>query len=274
MNEHPVLHAFPGRPLAVVRDAAHRRRRLLMLIGALLLFAPLIWFAATTLQTRALRADLGQRGVAAEVLSAEGSCLSRRNITGDTPSGCNLDVRYRVRPEHGGGEREASVYLPGAAPLVFAPPVLYDPQDPGRVMTEADVQRGDPFMNLAVPIFFFSVIPVIALLIWFATGDGALKAAAARPRPGIVPVERAVRDPKSNRLDIWFPRPGGGPPGKAAFRTGGPLLVTPPAGAPAGQQWALALLGTKDWPILLDQDLKALDLTDAERAAIQAAARS
>jgi hypothetical protein len=270
MNAHPIVHAFPDRAIALAPDPAATKRRRLQLAGVLLLFVPLIWFGYSTLHTRALRADLRTRGVPAEVLSAEGSCLSRRGITGDSPRGCNLDIRYRTRD--GGAERTASVYLPGAAPLVFAPPVLYDPEDPGRVMTKADVERGDPFMNLAVPLAAFTLIPLVALLVWFATGDGQLKRAAAAPRPTIVPVLRATRD-KQGRLAIVFPRPGGGPDGRALFATGEPLLVTPPAGAPAGSQWAAALLTAKDWPILLDQDLARLDLTPDERDAILRAAR-
>ena len=190
MNDHPVLHAFPRRPIALVRDPARARRRLVLLIGVLLLFVPLIWFAGSTIHTRALRADLRARGVPAEVIDAQGSCYSRRNISGDTPRGCNLDIRYRT--QEGGAERSAKVYLPGAAPLVFAPPVLYDPQDPARVMTKADVDRGDPFMNLAVPFVLFTLLPLVALLVWFATGDGKLRKAAAAPRPGIVPILRAT----------------------------------------------------------------------------------
>jgi len=271
MNDHPVLHAFPRRPIALVRDPARARRRLVLLIGALLLFVPLIWFAASTLHSRALRADLRARGVPAEVIDAQGNCYSRRSISGNTPRGCNLDIRYRTRADD--AERSAKVYLPGAAPLVFAPPVLYDPQDPARVMTKADVDRGDPFMNLAVPFVLFTLLPLVALLVWFATGDGKLRKAAAAPRPGIVPILRATRDPRTNRLQLFFPRPGGGPDGAATFASGGPLLVTPPAGGAEGRQWALALLAEKDWPLLLDEGLSRLDLTPEERESILRAAR-
>lgn len=272
MNDHPVLHAFPGRPIALVRDPAKTRRRAMLLVGAMLLFVPLIWFGASTLHTRALRADLRARGLPAEVLNAQGDCYSRRNVTGDTPRGCNFDIRYRTRD--GGPERTAKVYLPGAAPLVFAPAVLYDPQDPSRVMTRADVDRGDPFMNLAVPIVLFTLMPLVALLVWLATGDAALRRAASAPRPGIVPILRVTRDARTNRLRVFFPRPGGGPDGAATFATGGPLLVTPPPAEGEGRQWALALLTDKGWPVLLDETLSRLDLTPDERGAILRAARS
>lgn len=272
MSDAPVVRAFPRRPIVLAADPAAARRRMLLLVGALLLFLPLIWFGSSTLQERALRADLRARGVEAEVLTAEGSCLSRRGITGDTPSGCNLDIRYRVQDAHGGGEREAEVYLPGAAPLVFAPPALYDPEDPERVMTRADVERGQPFMNVAVPIVLFTLLPLLALLAWAASGRGALKQAAADPRPAIVPIVRAARHAQTNRLDIWFQRPDGGE-GLRSYKSGGPLLVAPPPEATPGQQWVLALLTAKGWPILLDQELAELDLTDAERAAIWQAAR-
>lgn len=272
MSDTAAVRAFPRRAIALVANPAATRRRTLLLVGALLLFLPLIWFGYTTLQERALRADLRARGVEAEVLTADGSCLSRRGITGDTPRGCNLDIRYRVQDAHGGGEREAEVYLPGAAPLVFAPPALYDPEDPDRIMTKADVERGAPFMNVAVPLVLLTLLPLFALLLWFATGRGALKQAAANPHPTIVPIVRAARHAQGNRLDIWFQRPDGGE-GLRSYKSGGPLLVAPPPEAPPGQQWALALLTPKGWPILLDQDLKELNLTDEERTTIWQAAR-
>lgn len=271
MSDVPVIQAFPKRPIAlkVVPGDAWRRR--LMLIGALLLFLPLVWYGNSTLQRWSLRADLRERGVKAEVLNAEGSCLSRRTISGDTPRGCDYDIRYAVRPEHGGGEREASVYLPGAPPLVFAPSVLYDPQDPDRVMTERAVQQDDRIVDIAIPTVLLTLMPLLALLVWFATGNGALKAAAAAPRPAIVAIDRAVRRP--NRLDIWFRKPDGKGQGLRSFKKGGPLLAAPPAGAPPDKQWALALLSLNGHPILLDEGLTELELTEAERAAIYLAAR-
>jgi len=271
MSEHPILHAFPNRPIALVTDPAAQRRRRLALVGILLLFVPLIWFSAKTWQERTLRADLRERGVQAEVISAEGSCYARRTISGDQPKGCNLDIRYRAQGED--QERSASVYLPGRAPLVFAPPVLYDPEDPSRVMTQANVEGEQSIVNVAIPLAFFILIPAFALLAWLASGDRALRQAAAAPKPAIVPILRAARNPRNNRLEIWFERPADGKEGFAIFPTGTPLLVMPPPGSPPDRQWAAALLTPKGRPVLLDQELARLDLADGERAAILRAAR-
>lgn len=271
MSDVPVIQAFPRRAIAVNAVPGEARRRLLMLIGALLLFLPIAWFTYSTVERVSLRADLRARGVSAEVLNAQGNCLSQRTISGDSPRGCNLDIRYAVRPEHGGGEREASVYLPGEAPLVFAPAVLYDPQDPGRVMTERDVQRDESIVNIAIPGVFLTLLPLLALLLWFATGKRAFRQAAAEPRPAVVPIERAVRRP--DRLDVWFRRPDGKGQGLRSFRKGEPLLVAPPAGSPPDQQWALALLTRSGHPILIERELAELALTEEERAAIYRAAR-
>ena len=58
MSDVPVIQAFPRRPLEIVRDPGHARRRKLMLIGALLLFLPLIYYCYSTLQRWSLRDDL------------------------------------------------------------------------------------------------------------------------------------------------------------------------------------------------------------------------
>jgi len=50
------------------------------------------------------------------------------------------------------------------------------------------------------------------------------------------------------------------------------LLVRPPAGAPEGEQWLLALRSPKGRAYALDANLRDLDLTEAERAAIRNAA--
>jgi hypothetical protein len=51
-----------------------------------------------------------------------------------------------------------------------------------------------------------------------------------------------------------------------------PLLVRPPADAPDGQQWLLALRSPKGRPYALDAGLRDLDLSEEERAAIRYAA--
>ena len=52
-----------------------------------------------------------------------------------------------------------------------------------------------------------------------------------------------------------------------------PLQVPPPPGAPADQQWVLALKSPKGRPHVLDSELAWLDLTDDERSRLLSAAR-
>jgi hypothetical protein len=272
MNNAPVIQAFPRRPIGLIEKPGQARRRAIWLVVILLLFIAPLWYGYSVWQRTSLRADLAQRGVSADVVSAEGECLSRRQITGDSPRGCNFDVSYRVRDEHGGGVRQAKLYLRGAAPAAFAPPVIYDPGDPNRAMFAPEVRDGERMMNVAVPIVLFTLVPALGLLGWFAGGRSALAQAAQAPNPTIVAIDRAVRDPRTGRLDIWFDRPDGNGQGLKPFPTGGPLLVAPPPGAAPERQYALALLNAKGWPLLLDQELGELDLTAEERAAVQRAA--
>lgn len=264
-----VLEAFPRRPLQLARDPARAQRRLLWLVVALLAFAPAVWWGLGLWRDNGLRHDLRERGVSASVIDSQGECFSRRTISGDEPRGCNLTITYEVAKEHGGGVRTADVHLPGE-PTVLAPQALYDPADPDRVMLLREIERGTTGSDW-IAMTVLTLLPAIGLLTWFATGRGALAKAAAEPRPVVVAIDRVERGP--NRIDIWFHRPNGdGQPLLRSFRNGArPLLVAPPGGATDRNQ-ALALLGPRDHPILLDADLGELELTDQERAAIVRAA--
>ena len=188
---------------------------------------------------------------------------SRRGIT----LGCTYQVRYRLRPEEGGGERQGTVYVPGSGPRIFAPPARYDPQHPDRIMSEADLARGEPFMNVAMPVGIFGLLSGLCLLVWFAIGKPTLRRAAAMPRPVLLPIIRTAQRPKTNIIDVTFERPGGGE-AMQGFANSLPFIVED-----ADRRFALALLGPKDRPVLLRNDLGELQLTDEERAAIFAAAR-
>ena len=147
-----VIDAFPRRPIALADTAKNAPSRWLWLIGAILLLLPVAYVAYTAWQRTSLRADLVARGVDANMLGAEGTCTSRRTISGPEPRGCTYAITYQLREEEGGGTREGSIYVPGAGPRVFAPPARYDPQNPDRIMSVADIERGEPIMNVAVPI--------------------------------------------------------------------------------------------------------------------------
>ena len=271
MTASPIVDAFPRRPLSLTKSPEHTRRRLLWLLGVVALAILPLYGIVSDLRMRSLRNDLLERGVEGEVLSADGSCLSRRQITGDEPRGCNFEITYRLRKEEGGDVRTAEVWLSGSAPGVFAPPALYDPQDPSRVMLKPEVER-EPELDTRVGSSLLMLIPALALLAWFATGRGALAKAARDPRPVVVPIERTVWNGQARRTEVWFERPGGGNPLRNDFRENdGPLLARPPDAAD-GRQYALGLLTPKGVPVLLDKELKMIDLSEEERAAVLRAA--
>ena len=257
----PVLDAFPRRPIALAISDKDRSSRKLWLIGAILLLLPLFYFGWSNWQEAGLRADLRARGVPAEVLNAEGECLSRRTISGSEPRGCNYEISYRLRAEEGGETREGNIYVPGSGPRVFAPSARYDPLDPGRIMADADIDRDPPFMNLAVPLGLPALLSGLAFLVWFAMGKKSLAKAASAPRPALVPVRRAEVREKTDVLEVWFERPDGSE-GRQGFPGHGPLYVRLPAGEAAHRQFALALLGANDRPILLSEDLRELALDE------------
>ncbi len=260
---HAVLDAFPRRPIALAGVRKDRKSRLLWLLGALLLLLVPLYVGYEAWRRTSLRAELNARGLSADVIEADGSCTYRRGVT----LGCTYQLRYRLRPEEGGGERQGTVYVPGSGPRVFAPPARYDPLNPDRIMSEADLARGEPVMNVAMPIGIFGLLSALCLLVWYAIGKPSLTRAAAAPRPALVPITRTVQRPKTTIVDIWYERPGGGE-AMQGFANGMPFTVQS-----GDRQSALALLGPKDKPILLRQDLSELELTDEERAAILAAAR-
>ncbi len=268
-----VIQAFPRRPIAPALTKEQANRRRLWLLAVIAIFLVAAYFGFRDWQRAALRDDLRARGVEAEVLEAEGSCLSRRQISGDQNLGCTYTIQYRLRPEHGGEVRSAEARLSERF-LVFAPPALYDPADPSRVMFKPEVERAPDHVSGTITWAVLILVPAAALLLWLATGRRALAAAARDPKPTVVAIDRAVRRTPSNQLEIWFERPEGGAPILNVFREGnGPLLVPPPADAPADRDYALALLTPKGRPILLDDRLAMVALSDEERAAVLQAAR-
>ncbi len=270
MDDAPVLAAFPRRPLKLVRTRDHVRRRLLGLGFVILLAIPAAWFLFDVWREAGLRADLRERGVVADVLQSEGTCTSRRQISGDEPLGCNLTITYAVQKEHGGGTRTADVWLDGDAPRVFAPPAVYDPEAPDRVMLRSEVDRDMRWGEVVGPSIL-AVFPLLALLWWLATGSGALARAARDPDPVIVPVERIAR--RGKWLQVWFRAPDGGQPVVNEFPEGsGPLFVEPARDGSPDQPYVLALARPGRPPVLLDRDLGRLDFTDEERRAVQLAA--
>lgn len=265
MAHTAVINAFPRRPISLVQAKDGGKSGRIALIVILLLFLPGLYWGYSLWQDQNLREFLRTSGVEAQVLSSEGSCWSRRQITGDEPRGCNLDIQYQLRPEHGGQVRQADVWLDGRQPI-FRPPALYDPADPSRVMLKPEAERDLRWTEwIAAPILL--LFPIAGLLLWIFGSKGGLEDALRDPRPVTVPVERFVRGPTG--LQVWFRKPEGGKELLQVFAHGKtPLLLNPPADDPSDRPWALAVLSPRGRPLLLDSDLGNLELTDQERAAI------
>jgi len=268
-----VLEVFPRRPIALARDSRRTRGRLLLLAVTVLLALPALYWGYQSWHGAALRADLRARGVrAAETLGGKGDCTSRRSrLSGsERPVGCWFDVAYRLRPEEGGALRHAQVHHQGRAPI-FTPAAIYDPQDPGRVMLEPELERAMTWSELLGPLFLL-LLPGGTLLVFFLTSRRGLARAARSPEPAVVPVEKAIRQP--GKLYLHTRAPGAARPAVDVFaHPAMPLLVPPPPGAPADRDWVLALKAPGGRHYVLDHALALLDLSDEERSRILHAAR-
>ena len=270
MPNSPMLEAFPRRPLKPKIPPGYARKRLFGLVLVLLLILPSIYLFLKVAHEDSLRSDLRARGVDTQVLSSQGRCTSRRQISGDQPLGCNLEISYRPLRAHGGDVRTADVWLDGSAPRVFTPSAIYDPEDPSRVMLKPEVER-DAELDEFILAIVLLVLPAGALLLWFASGQRRLAGAARDPRPQLVPIERMV--PSQHWTEYWV-RPEGS---EEAVRTmlssrQRPFLVQPPESDSAQHAWALVLLDRKDRPVMLDGELDLLDFTADEKEALRAAA--
>ena len=246
---------------------------MLLLAATLLLALPALYWGYQSLHAAMLRADLRARGVrAAETMSAEGDCTSRRSrLSGDErPIDCWFDVTYRLRPEEGGAVRTAPAHLEGRPPI-FTPTAIYDPQDPGRIMLEPEMERAMTWSELLGPVFLL-FLPAIALLFFFASSRRGLAKAARNPDPIIVPVEKVIRRP--GKLVVHTRAPGAPRPVADSFADPETALQVPaPPGAPADQQWVLALRSPGGRHYVLDSRLAWLDLPDDERNRLLSAAR-
>lgn len=267
------VEVFPRRPLKLAPDPRRRNWRIVLLVVALLSALPASYWGLSAWRSAQLRADLRTRGVHADqTMDADGECTSSRNRLSNSarPVGCWFTVSYRLRPEEGGAIRKAQLHLDGGSPI-FTPPVVYDPQDPGRAMFQPEMERDMSWSELIGPIALL-LIPGMILIAFFLTSRRGLAAAAARPEPIAVAIEKAVRSP--GRLYLHTRAPGAARPVVDAFSNPTmPLLVAPPPGAPGEQQWALALLSPRGRHYVLDSALALLDLSPEERSAVLSAAR-
>jgi hypothetical protein len=268
-----VTEVFPRRPLKLAGDRKRTRNRALLLALAALLALPSLYWGNQAWQSTSLRADLRARGVRApETLGAKGDCTSRRSrMSGsERPIGCWFTLSYRLRPEEGGAVREAQVHIEGQ-PSIFTPPAIYDPQDPGRVMLEPELERDMTWSELLGPMFLL-LLPAAALLVFFATSRRGLAKAAANPEPVVVPIEKVIRQP--GKLYVHTRAPGAQRPVVDTFANPAqPLQVPGPQGAPPDQQWVLALQSPGGRHHVLDSELAWLDLADDERSRVLSAAR-
>ena len=269
MAGSPVLDAFPKRPLVPVTAPGHSRKRLVGLLIVLLLVLPSAFLFFKVAREDALRSDLRARGAQTSVLSSEGRCTSRRQISGDEPLGCNLTITYRAR-EEGDQLLTADVWLDGDSPRIFTPDAVYDPVDPSRVMLKPEVDREREPDEFVLALILLA-LPAFGLLVWFAGGKGRLAKAASNPQPQLVQIDRAVA--QQRWVEYWV-RPGGlGEPVRSVMPASQrPFLVAPPEEESGDRLWALALLDSRGKPFLLDENLSLLDFTTQERQALRTAA--
>jgi hypothetical protein len=260
-----LLDAFPDRPLGLVRKAGDRRlRELAALALAFLGVAGVVgWLLLGEI---ALHRDLRTRGVATRILDWDRSCST---ATWRTRSACSGTGTYAVRPEHGGGEREAwfVTYTPE-----FPVRVAYDPQDPDRVLAVQDLEDGYAHIYLVgtfIPLAFG------LFLAWFAVSGfrREWRAVRARGRPVLIPVTSARAAGFEGKSDVYYTvrfRDPGSDDIQPAHFPGNvlPFLVerAPPAEPGALDVLALAMADGAIKP--LDRDLSFLDLRDTEREAI------
>jgi hypothetical protein len=238
----------------------------LLLLLLILSFAPSLWFAGKELTESRLRRDLRTLGARADVVRADGECFSSRSRLTNTrrDRGCNLVLTYRAAEDKVDTVRTASVRLEGTPPY-GVPGALYDPADPSRIMIDTEVSRDVSINDVAGPIVLL-VFPVLLTVVFVVTSRKGIARAAQRPEPVLVPIARIVR--RQGQLDVFFVDPERKREAVDSFDAPGPLLVAGPEGKPLG----LALKGARR-PHLLDARLVLLDLTDAERASVLAAAR-
>ena len=270
MSLEAIRQAFPTRPLGRPDTPGRRKARLWVPLLTLLAALPALYWTVTSWQVESLRRDLAARGVEAEILDSQGTCYGvRGRITRETSTtGCDLTIRYRLRGEHGGEVRTAEVRSNGEQPL-FAPPALYDPDDPSRVMLKPEVDAGISTQHVVITAILW-LMPALVLLVGWALTRPGLARAARDPRPVLVPIVQAVQV-GHGQLHVKFETPSGRQV-TDAFQNAMPFLVPAPAGEDPGRDWALALLGRNGRPYLLDSRLEYLDFTENERSAIRAAA--
>jgi hypothetical protein len=269
-----LVDVFPRRPLKLAANPKRRNARILLLVVTLLSALPAAYWGSNAWLSAQLRSDLRARGVqAANMMDAEGECMSRRSrITNSSrPINCSFLVTYELRPEEGGGTRKNEMQLDGGSPI-FTPPVIYDPQNPDRAMLQPEMEREMSWSELIGP-FALLLIPGVLLLVFVLTSRRGLAAAAANPQPVVVEIEKAVRSP--GRMFLHTRVPGAD---KAVVDTFSdplaPLIVPPPPGTSVERQYALALKSPTGRHFVLDSALALLDLSPGERAAVLDAARA
>jgi hypothetical protein len=264
-----LLAAFPDRAIALTPKASNGLAKGLTILAVIALI-PVLVVGWLLLGELALHRDLGDRGVVTSMLDWDRSCTS----TARTGTVCHGVARYAIRPEHGGGTREAKVSTHTRHILA---PVIYDPQNPDRVLAVENLEEG-PLNGY----YFGTSVPLGAsvLLAGFAIAATRRdrRRAAARGRPALAPVTSATRHAKQGKGDweetdvffaIDYQHPGSKKPRMVTFPEASPpfLLARAPPGQP-GAADILALALDHGEIVPLDRGLTYLDLSDAERQAI------
>jgi hypothetical protein len=254
------LH-YPTRPLKL----AKRGSPLVGLIVVGLLFLPALISGGIALSNGLHAQAMQSRGVEADVLSGQSECTRvRRGAGAWRTTGCEVQVTYRVRPEHGGATLSGKTRVLNK-PL-FTPRIFYDPANPSSIIDEAVMRRGLSGGDFLSPAMLL-LVPGLAILALWLGGRASLAKAAQAPRWEKVRVTRARRLTPSNMIELQLEGASGKTFPSVLPKGLEPLLTPPPPGAGGEAQWVLALVDASGRPYALDRDLQILDLTAEERAA-------
>jgi hypothetical protein len=264
----PVLSAFPGRPLKVseqsIRAAARGTVALFLVAFVLLLIA----FIRGYLHVRqfALRNDLAEHGIETSAVRLVGREQCHSVSRGGRS--CGATVRFRLR----GSAVEQEVWIESQhGDLILSPLlIVYDPADPRRALPKRELDRW-PQGKLYFSLFLIGALLTAGMLLF-----GCLNLARwwrrrrLVGRPILIPLTELRRSKKAVIISYRHPQTGQSKKQYYPSRAG-PLMV---AGTAPDSMLLVALQGEDGTLLLLDEELKDLDLSPAERRTVIDAARA
>lgn len=256
---HPVLAAFPNRPLAVRVPARTWPARVFAVFGALLFGACGIWFGISYLP--GVVTDFSLRGVAQPVPTARvsnGHCTTRKGILTD----CDVTLSRSIK---GRGEvsRNVSYFFVDFHTGNYTVAVMADPARPDLLTTDMGLDYyWDRAITLAVFLAIMFGLAVASLVALFAPNKARVleRALSGRPLTPTLAIPVTIQKNLWTVRDEHNQRTAWPVPGKAIpFGVPGPRILAVTAPGVGGM-------------VPLDEDLSWLDLTDEERRRLHAAA--